>query len=153
DTDKLKYKPGDKVTYTIKAKRPDGKPAGNVELSLGVVDESIYSIRPEAAANIQRFFYSKRNNWVTTVCSFPEQYSGGPDKIEPKVRKDFRDTAAWLAQLITDKEGVAKATVKLPDNLTTWRATVRGVTTGTDVGWTVNKIISSQDMILRLALP
>ncbi len=153
DTDKKKYKPGEEVKYTIKANRPDGKPADNVELSLGVVDESIYSIRPEAAANIQRFFYSKRSNWVTTVCSFPEQYSGGPDKIEPKVRKDFRDTAAWMPQLITDKNGVATATVKLPDNLTTWRATVRGITMGTDVGWTVNKIISTQDMILRLALP
>lgn len=153
DSDRKKYKPGETVTYTVKASRPDGKPAANVELSLGVVDESIYAIRPEVAPNIQKFFYSRRSNWVTTVCSFPEQYSGGPDKIEPRMRKDFRDTAAWLPDLLTDANGMAVARVKLPDNLTTWRATVRGVSTQTDVGWAVNKVISTQDMILRLALP
>jgi len=153
ETDKPKYKPGESVTYKIKALNAAGKPVPGVELSLGVVDESIYAIRPETAANINRFFYNQRSNWVVTGCSFPEQYSGGPDKIEPRVRKDFRDTAAWLPALLTDRNGLAVATVKLPDNLTTWRATVRGITTGCDVGFVTNKVISTQDMILRLALP
>lgn len=152
-TDRKKYKPGDKVTYTIHAKFQDGKPAANTELSLGVVDESIYAIRAETAPDIGKCFYARRNNSVTTFCSFPEQYSGGPDKIEPKVRKDFRDTAAWVPELRTNKEGVAVATIKLPDNLTTWRATVRGIDTDVDVGSAINKIICTQDMILRLALP
>lgn len=153
NTDKAKYKPGENVTYTIHATFPDGKPAPNTELSLGVVDESIYAIRPETAEDIQKYFYSRNSNNVTTLCSFPEQYSGGPDKIEPKVRKDFRDTAAWVPDLKTNKDGVAIATIKLPDNLTTWRATVRGIDTTVDVGSTINKIISTQDLILRLALP
>jgi uncharacterized protein YfaS (alpha-2-macroglobulin family) len=152
-TDKAKYKPGEKVTYTIHATFPDGKPAPNTELSLGVVDESIYAIRPEAAEDIQKFFYSRNSNEVTTLCSFPQGYSGGPDKIEPKVRKDFRDTAAWLPNIRTDKDGVAIASINLPDNLTTWRATVRGIDMAVDVGATTNKIISTQDLILRLGLP
>ncbi|WP_410969226.1 hypothetical protein, partial [Salmonella sp. SAL04284] len=48
-SDKPKYKPGDKATYTIKATYPDGKPAPSTEVSLGVVDESIYAIRAETA--------------------------------------------------------------------------------------------------------
>jgi uncharacterized protein YfaS (alpha-2-macroglobulin family) len=152
-TDKAKYRPGENVTYTIHATFPDGKPAPNTELSLGVVDESIYAIRPEVAQDIQRFFYSRSSNNVTTLCSFPEQYSGGPDKTEPRVRKDFRDTAAWLPNLKTDSDGVAVATIRLPDNLTTWRATVRGINLAVDVGSTINKIICTQDLILRLALP
>ena len=88
-TDKTKYKPGETVHYQLKATFPDGKPAPNTELSLGVVDESIYSIRPETAQDIEKFFYKRRENWVTTICSFPEQFSGGPDKTEPAVRKDF----------------------------------------------------------------
>ncbi|MBU6452684.1 MAG: carboxypeptidase regulatory-like domain-containing protein [Cyanobacteria bacterium REEB67] len=151
--DKTRYKPGETVKYTISAKDAAGKPAKNVELSLGVVDESIYSIRAETAANIQKFFYDRVPNWVSTFCSFPEQYSGGPDKLEPRVRKDFRDTAAWIPELITDDKGEAHAAVKLPDNLTTWRATVRGIDMQTFVGSATSKVIATQDIIARLALP
>lgn len=152
-TDKKRYQPGETVNYTISAKQANGSPAKNVELSLGVVDESIYSIRPEFVEDIKKFFYAKRSNMVQTICSFPAQYSGGPDKIEPRVRKDFKDTAFWKAELTTDDKGVATAQVKLPDNLTTWRATVRGVTMGTEVGSAINKVISTQDVLVRLALP
>lgn len=153
DTDKEKYKPGETVKYTIKALDQSGRPAANTELSLGLVDESIYAIRSEAAPDIQKFFYAKQENNVTTSSTFGEEYSGGPDKIEPRVRKDFRDTAVWLPDLVTNKNGLAVASVQLPDNLTTWRATVRGITMGTDVGSVINKIISTQDLIVRLALP
>jgi len=68
------------------------------------------------------------------------------------VRKDFKDTAAWEPEVVTDNDGIAKVNVKLPDNLTTWRATVRGIDMQTDVGETTQKIISTQDLILRLAL-
>jgi alpha-2-macroglobulin len=152
-TDKPKYSPGETVHYTIKALLPNGKPSPNTELSLGLVDESIYAIRAENAPDIVKFFYRKRSNGVTTICSFPEQYSGGPDKIEPRVRKDFKDTAVWLPSLKTNTEGIAIANVKLPDNLTTWRATVRAASIGNEFGSAVNKIVSTQDFIVRLALP
>lgn len=153
EPDKKKYHPGDMATYTLKAVDNEGKPAPNVELSMGVVDESIYAIRPEVAGDIRKFFYKQRNNNVTTVCSFPEEYSGGPNKIEPRVRKDFRDTAAWFPSLVTNKDGIVTAKFKMPDNLTTWRATVRGVSMDTQVGWILQKTVSTQDLIVRLALP
>lgn len=152
-TDKPKYKPGELAEYTVKAKQADGKPAANVELSLGIVDESIYAIRPEYVQSICKFFYNQRSNMVNTICSFPEEYSGGPNKIEPRVRKDFRDTAIWLPSLITNDSGIVKAKVKMPDNLTTWRATVRAVSLNSDVGWSMQKVVSTQDLIVRLALP
>ncbi|MBX9725474.1 MAG: hypothetical protein K2X81_29015, partial [Candidatus Obscuribacterales bacterium] len=151
--DKKKYHPGDMATYTLKATDVDGKPAQNVELSMGIVDESIYAIRPEFVQDIRKFFYSERSNNVTTISSFPEEYSGGPNKIEPRVRKDFRDTAAWFPSLVTDKDGLVSAKFKMPDNLTTWRATVRGVSLNTEVGWVLQKTVSTQDLIVRLALP
>lgn len=151
--DKPKYKPGEQATYTIKASYPNGKPAANTEVSLGVVDESIYAIRPESAGDIRRFFYNKIYNSVLTLSSFPEEYSAGPDKIEPKVRKDFRDVASWQPTLLTNAQGIAKTTIKLPDNLTTWRATVRGINQQTDVGSAISTVIATQDLIVRLALP
>lgn len=154
-TDKQKYHPRDTVKYTITATHDDGTPASNTELSLGVVDESIYSIRPETGKDIRKAFYYRRENQVVTSCSFPEDYSGGPDKNEaqPVIRKDFKDVAAWIPDLKTDEHGVATANVILPDNLTTWRATVRGVDYKTDVGMATQKILCSQDLILRIALP
>ncbi|WP_303674878.1 MG2 domain-containing protein [Vampirovibrio chlorellavorus] len=151
--DKARYQPGEKATYTITAKYPNGQPAPNTEVSLGVVDESIYAIRPDAAEDIRKFFYPRIYNSVLTLSSFPEEYSAGPDKIEPKVRKDFRDVAGWQPVLKTDAQGLAKATIQLPDNLTTWRATVRGITAQTDVGAALSKVIATQDLIVRLALP
>ncbi len=152
-TDKPKYKPGETATYTVKATYPNGKPAKDTEVSLGVVDESIYAIRPDAAKDIRKFFYDRIENAVSTFSTFPEEYSGGPDKIEPRVRKDFRDMAAWLPNLTTNANGIATAKIKLPDNLTTWRATVRGVSMGTDVGSAISKVLATQDLIVRLALP
>jgi uncharacterized protein YfaS (alpha-2-macroglobulin family) len=152
-SDKDKYTPGDTVHYTVKATKADGTPSANTEVSLGVVDESIYAIRAEAAEDIKKFFYAARSNVVLTACSFPSTNSAGPDKIEPKVRKDFKDTAAWIPDLVTNSEGIAVADVKLPDNLTTWRATARGVSMNTDVGFCTQKVLCTQDLILRLALP
>lgn len=152
-TDKAKYKPGDTVNYTVQVTHPDGSPASNTEVSLGIVDESIYAIRPEVAEDIRKFFYHKIYNAVMTLSSFPEEYSGGPDKIEPRIRKDFRDMAGWFPQLVTNSQGIAKTTIKLPDNLTTWRATARAMTKHTDVGESLQKIIATQDLLVRLALP
>jgi uncharacterized protein YfaS (alpha-2-macroglobulin family) len=42
---------------------------------------------------------------------------------------------------------------RLPDNLTTWRATARAVTSDTKVGVTNSKVISRKDVILRLETP
>ncbi len=152
-TEKQKYKPAEEVTYIIEAKFPDGKPAANTEVSLGIVDESIYAIREETAENMQKFFYKQRSNSILTLCSFPEEYSGGPDKVEPLMRKDFKDTAGWFPDLITDAAGIAKIKVKLPDNLTSWRATARAINQDLDLGFSTQNIISTQDLVLRLALP
>lgn len=151
--DKKKYRPGETAKYTIKATHLDGTPAPNTEVSLGLVDESIYAIQPDTTQNIQKFFYRKRQNWVVTTCSFPEDYSGGPDKAEPRVRKDFRDTAAWIPELVTGKDGQVTTSIKLPDNLTSWRATVRGIDDKTDVGSATSNITVTQDLIVRLGLP
>lgn len=150
--DKKKYKPGDKITYFLKAIDANGHPV-IADLSLGVVDESIYSLREDFTQDIRKFFFSKRDHNVVTSYSFNQSYSAGPDKIQPRLRKNFKDTAFWKADVITDKNGNAKVSFKLPDNLTTWRATVRAITANTMVGSAVDKALVTQDIIVRLSLP
>ncbi len=174
ETDKPQYLPGEKVTYTISAVDADGRPV-SAELSLGVVDEAIYAVRPENTQPPEKIFYRRRWNQVHTQFSTSYWFAGysGLRKLEltrlrtptrladfktarvdqPKVRKEFPDTTHWAPTVTTDAGGRARATFNFPDNLTTWRATVRAVTRSTLVGQTVHKVITRKNVILRLSIP
>src|SRR5260370_38971689 len=73
--------------------------------------------------------------------------------VEPKVRKVFPDTALWLADVRTDSRRRAVAELTFPDSLTTWRATVRGITADTRVGSTIDRVIVRKNLMVRLAVP
>ncbi len=173
---KSEYKPRDVASYTVLARNEDGSPAAGAEVSLGIVDEAIYSIQPEAAANIKREFYGRRYNEVETSLSVRYTFTGYSGKqpidlalnkkayqladfkaetplAEPTIRKEFKDTAFWQSDLVTGADGKATVQFKLPDNLTTWRATARAVTEDTRVGSAVQKVISRKDVIMRLEMP
>ena len=69
------------------------------------------------------------------------------------VRTDLRDTVFWSPSLITDAQGIAHASVKMPDNLTTWRATAYAIDMNRSVGSGTEKLITSKSLIARLSLP
>ena len=69
------------------------------------------------------------------------------------VREFFPDTCYFNPNIITDNRGTAKVTVALPDSLTTWRATARGVTADTKVGEGTDKIIVRKELLVRLITP
>src|SRR5262249_55484109 len=69
------------------------------------------------------------------------------------LRRNFKDTAFWAPALQTGANGQIGATFTLPDNLTTWRATVLAATNDTSVGQQINKVIASKDLIARIATP
>ena len=71
----------------------------------------------------------------------------------PKIRKNFPDTAYWVAALRTGADGRARVQFEFPDSLTTWRATARGVTRDTLVGSAVNKVLVRKRLILSFAAP
>jgi len=57
--------PGETVDYTLRATLPNGEPAGNVELSLDVVDKAVLSLRPRSSDIVQGF-YARRMLQVNT---------------------------------------------------------------------------------------
>ena len=65
----------------------------------------------------------------------------------------FADTAYWTGKLQTDSMGLASVKVRLPDNLTTWVADARGITTDSRVGGAVLELVSSKDLLIRPQLP
>ncbi len=175
-SNKKEYKPRETASYTILARNADGSPAAGAEVSLGVVDESIYSIQPETVGDIRKEFYGRRYNSVQTSFSISWGFTGYAGKkpvnlaqnkrayqladfknderlAEAVVRKIFKDTAFWQPNVVTGPDGKAGVTVQLPDNLTTWRATARAVTIDTRVGNSTEKVIARKNVILRIALP
>ncbi|HET6890915.1 MAG TPA: MG2 domain-containing protein, partial [Pyrinomonadaceae bacterium] len=175
-SNKQEYKPRETASYTILARDADGAPVPGAEVSLGVVDESIYSVSPDYSGNIRREFYGMRYSNVETHLAINYTFIGyagdkpmelaknkptyqladfknEADVVEPIIRKDFKDTAYWQPEVITGADGRATVKVRLPDNLTTWRATARGVTTDTKVGETRYKVLARKDVILRLETP
>ncbi len=151
--DKPETKPGETVTYTIKATDSEGQPV-RAELSVGVVDEGIYAIREDDKGPLP-FYYQPRWSSVSTSHSFPEIYLDGEDKA-PKnlqIRKTFVDTAYWAPTVPTDSDGTAKVTVKMPDNLTEWRTTVTALTSDSRFGQSKMGLISKKDLMVRLSTP
>jgi uncharacterized protein YfaS (alpha-2-macroglobulin family) len=173
---KKEYRPRETASYTVLARNADGSPAPGAEVSLGVVDESIYSIASEQVGDIRRDFYGRRYNRVQTSFSVNYYFTGYAGKkvidlaankrarqladlkneaetVNPLVRKIFKDTAFWQPALVTGADGKATVKFELPDNLTTWRATARAVTADTRVGVAVSKVVERKDVIIRVALP
>jgi uncharacterized protein YfaS (alpha-2-macroglobulin family) len=175
-SNKKEYKPREAASYTILARNADGAPVSGAEVSLGVVDEAIYSVAPDFAGNIKNEFYGMRYNTVETHLSIAYSFTGfAGDKplylarskptyqladfknegelVQPTIRRNFKDTAFWQPDVITGPDGKATVKVTLPDNLTTWRATARGVTADTKVGATKYKVVARKDVIMRLETP
>jgi hypothetical protein len=175
---KKEYRPRDIASYTILAQNADGTPAAGAEVSVGVVDEAIYSLASENAGNIRREFYGRRYHQVQTSMSISFRFTGysGDQPIgiaqrtkkpnyqladfknetalvDPTIRSNFKDTAYWKPDAITGADGKATVKFKIPDNLTTWRATARAITQDTKVGATTEKVIARKDLILRLETP
>ncbi|MDR1662470.1 MAG: alpha-2-macroglobulin family protein [Azoarcus sp.] len=145
-TGKAVARPGDTVTVDIAASLK-GKPA-RAMLTVSVVDEMIYALQPEIAPDIVEFFQHTRRNNVRTDASLNfitydeatdyaldaarqpparHQYNERGIKALERARRDDTDTAAWQPELLTDENGRARFSFKIPDALSRWRITVRAV--------------------------
>ncbi len=163
--------PGDEVTYTIKTTDWEGKPV-SAEVGLSVTDLSVLTIAPPNSASPMEFFYSQRGVSVRT--STPLTISvdkvtqtiidtvkggggGGGEAGIFDIREEFVDTPGWKPDLVTDENGLATYTVKLPDNLTTWRLDARGLTTGETgpmlVGTANSDVLSTKPLLIRPITP
>ncbi len=146
------YHPADEISYQVKTLDANGKPMAS-ELSLGVVDESLYALKADST-DIKKFFWGPRPNRVGSTDSLSGFYSGGIAKEDQNLlRRNFKDTAFWAPSVVTNDQGLATVNFKLPDNLTTWRATVVASSLNTQVGQQINRVIASKDLIARIAVP
>jgi uncharacterized protein YfaS (alpha-2-macroglobulin family) len=176
---KDKYLPGEKGSFDISAQDASGKPV-QADLSFGAVDEALYSVRPDTTSDILAFFYPRRYSWLNPETSFEYYFHGetgtkspllarlagdglfhprmaqvkpGSDLVVPKIRKAFPETAYWNPTVRTGPDGHAHVEFTFPDALTTWRATIRGITDDGKAGSVITRVLVRKNLIVRLAAP
>lgn len=140
ETDKPSYRPGETATITLTATK-GGAPLSNAELTVMAVDRGVLDVINYHVPNPIDFFYNSynfplrvRGGDSRAMLMDPVSYSikdlQGGDSEEEKdedERKDFRPTAVFEPVVMTDKNGKATVTFKVPDSLTTYRITAFGV--------------------------
>ncbi len=170
-TDKETAGPGDEVTYTIKTKDINGEPV-TADVSLAVVDKAVLAMTPPNSAPMLESFYSDQPLSVITavgIVSSADAFNANYRKTIPDgsasggggggeagiitVRQNFKDTAVFKAEIVTDENGAAQVKVKLPENLTTWVADVRAVTADSRVGQTTSELVSTKPLFVQLQTP
>ncbi|MDH5506510.1 MAG: MG2 domain-containing protein [Anaerolineae bacterium] len=164
-SDRESYQAGEEATFEVRVVDQHGRPV-EAEVSLALVDEAIFLLSEELSLPIHDAFYQPRTNSVKTYDSYspsrtirPCECGGGGggggwgsgDFGAP--RSDFPDTVVWYPNIVTDADGRATITVKLPDTLTTWRMTAKAVTKDTKVGEGDLKIITTRAVIVRPQTP
>ena len=77
----------------------------------------------------------------------------GQPLVEETVRKNFADTALWVASVVTGRDGVAEVALDMPENLTTWKARVWSMSAGTRVGQGEAEVVTTKDLLVRMQAP
>lgn len=160
------YRPQDKVRLGIEVRDHGGAPVRS-ELSLALVDKALLALADDSSVPLIDAFYGQRMLGVVTSASLtesadrrnqqlPAEKKGGGGGLTESgnVRRLFRDTAYWNGSVVTDAEGRATVDLDLPDNLTTWSLSARGVS-GADtlVGAASGEITSTLPLLVRPVLP
>lgn len=166
------YQPREAVSYDIQVTNAQNQPV-QAELSLALVDQAVLSLAPETPGQLLKRFWQRRGLGVQTASSLTKaidryharlaSLKGGDGCVDcgglgekgfGKTRRNFLDTALWVADFITDQDGRGTVTATLPDNLTTWTLTGIGVTgASTLVGEGTTNIVSTQPVLVRPVTP
>ena len=158
--------PGGEVSFDIQVRDSYGQPAQG-EFSIAVVDKAVLALADSEAPDILTAFYSPRPLQVNNSLSLSNSANriplipmdgrggggGGPVGVQLVLREDFEDTALWQGSVETDSYGIAKVTMTLPDNLTTWVADLRGITRDSKVGSAGSEIVVSKPLLIRPQTP
>jgi alpha-2-macroglobulin len=155
--------PGGEANIAIQVKDSKGNPVQG-EFSLALVDKAVLALTDPNTSPINDAFYGPNALGVRSSLSMaayswriplllPGRGGGGGGFPSTLIRQKFEDTAYFNATLETDSKGQAQVSTRLPDNLTTWVADIRGVTKDTRTGEATGEIVTSKDLLIRPVSP
>jgi len=76
-----------------------------------------------------------------------------PAEVQPAIRRDFADTAAWVPDVQIGPGGTAEVSFRMPDNLTTWKARLWCMGHGTRVAEITVELVTRKNLMVRLITP
>ena len=177
--------PQDEVTFRLKVTDWKGDPV-TAEVGVALTDLAALSLGERNSGTLLETYFSPQARGVNTSSSLVnngDEYTanlvktigtldamddmydccfggggGAPFDLPILVpRSEFIDTPYWNPSLITGESGEATFTVKLPDNLTTWRLDARALTEGRAgrflVGENTFDLISTRPLLIRPVTP
>ena len=173
------YSPSETATVTIRATDKAGNPK-QTHINIAVVDEALFALRDYTADTLLGLYRSipsgVRHNIMTHRTFTSDGHEdvmlrGGAQSMyadmaplptaeaadygvgggETHVREIFEDTAVFAA-LQTNARGEATFSFTLPDNITSWRLTVSGITDDLYAGNSVSNIIVTNPMFVHYTL-
>lgn len=89
----LIYKPKETGELKVRVLDNFGNPVRNAEVALGVVDESIYSIKEDNTKDIRKFFYGQRSTGVSTAYNSNNNSNGQSRLITIYEKFNLRSTS------------------------------------------------------------
>ena len=165
-SDRLKYRPGERVELTVRTSDEAGRPV-SAEAALAAVDEGVLALTGYGTPDIFGAFYGPRPLNVMTADSRlhvigqrnygekGESRGGGGGAAAlagVDLRSDFKPTAYWNPAVVTGPDGAARVSFTLPDNLTRFRL-MAAASAGRAFGSGDSSLTVSKPLMLRPALP
>ncbi len=135
-------KPGQRQAVSVRVVDPAGKPV-DAEVSVSVVDKAVLALQPEFRPSLLAFFYPTERLNLMSFYSREFQSYGYGERLARLFRPNFwmaatkpdkkdskeEDTAYWNAHVVTDADGRATVSFRLPANQTTWNVSAVAVDT------------------------
>ena len=165
-----RHRAGDAFDAQVRVTDGNGRPAV-AQVTLWAVDEGVLELEPFHVPPLSAYFDDERESQVTTSDTREHllwERGAGSHRVRSGLmrsgattagpsahigRRVFRPTAWFLPSLITGPDGTAKAHVKLPDTLTTWRVFAVAANALDSFGEAESAFVTQQPLIARPALP
>ncbi len=164
-SDKREYRPRQRVTVDVQIDDSQGRGVksgavvwavdeGVLRLTAYQPPEPIEAIHPRRDLSVriaEPLANLIRRRWFGEKGLNPAGGGGGPEGGE--LRRLFKTTPLFAANVETDASGHARVSFELPDNLTTYRVMAMGMTDTDRFGLGEQKIVVNKPLLLQLALP
>ncbi|HKN65298.1 MAG TPA: alpha-2-macroglobulin family protein, partial [Gemmatimonadaceae bacterium] len=166
EPEKAEYRPAD--TARVRVRVRDALAHGSKsEVTLWAVDEGVLALTGYKTPDPIDLIYRERglgmhlaSNMTAVAPQIPEgekgrrEAGGGGGATGADIlRSRFKTTAFFLGSVVTDADGNAVATAKLPDNLTTFRIMAVAVTANDRYGKGESSLLVTRPLLARQALP
>ena len=160
-TDHKDYRPGAKVTATVKVTDRAGKPVA-AEVAITAADEGVLSLIGYQTPDPVPTFWAAWGLGVTTATQLEFLRDIPPPGLDRPatggdaagtLRSRFIATAVWVPGAVTDKTGTARVEFIAPDNLTAFRVMAVAADKGQRFGSAEQRFTVSKPLQLHAALP